>query len=389
MKKLIYVFLALLIVACSDDEGNPCVYNLTTSVVTNITDVTANLNGTIGLASEACESANNIQQGFVYATTIQPTISNFKVNVNGTDINYTLENLEPNTTYYARSFLTNALGEFYGNEVSFLTEVTEVPPCLYSPTLTTFVGNITGTTVGFGGSISIVSENCEDPSNTEQGFVFSLETQPTISDNKILVTGVNISAYIENLEYGTTYYVRSFLNNDFGEFYGNEVSFTTEIVPAYVGEFRDGGVVFYVDSSGLHGLVCALTDQGTGIQWYNGDNIFIGEGGSCGFEFTNLIIAVQGEGSYAASIARDYNGGGYTDWYLPCGQSLSQMYYHRDVVNPALIANGGTVYSTSDWYWSSTENTISTAAQVDLSNGNYTGNTPKSEGNVVRAVRAF
>ena len=65
------------------------------------------------------------------------------------------------------------------------------------------------------------------------------------------------------------------------------------------------------------------------------------------------------------------------------------MYYNRDVVNPALIANGGTVYSTSDWYWSSIENTISTAAQVDLSNGNYTGNTPKSEGNVVRAVRAF
>ena len=29
MKKLTYLFLALLIVACSDDEGNPCVYNVT------------------------------------------------------------------------------------------------------------------------------------------------------------------------------------------------------------------------------------------------------------------------------------------------------------------------------------------------------------------------
>ena len=37
------------------------------------------------------------------------------------DITTTLENLEPNTTYYARTFLTNALGEFYGNEVSFMT----------------------------------------------------------------------------------------------------------------------------------------------------------------------------------------------------------------------------------------------------------------------------
>ncbi len=34
----------------------------------------------------------------------------------------TLENLEPNTTYYARTFLTNAFGEFYGNEVSFINK---------------------------------------------------------------------------------------------------------------------------------------------------------------------------------------------------------------------------------------------------------------------------
>ena len=57
----------------------------------------------------------------MYATTIQPTTANNKVNVNGTNISTTLENLEPNTTYYARTFLTNALGEFYGNEVSFMT----------------------------------------------------------------------------------------------------------------------------------------------------------------------------------------------------------------------------------------------------------------------------
>ena len=46
MKKLIYLFLALLMVACSDDEGNPCVYNptLTTSAVTNITETSTTLN---------------------------------------------------------------------------------------------------------------------------------------------------------------------------------------------------------------------------------------------------------------------------------------------------------------------------------------------------------
>ena len=123
MKKLTYLFLALIIIACSDDEGNPCLYNptLTTSAVTNITEIAATLNGVISIVSENCDDPNNTEQGFVYATTIQPTTVNNKVNVNGTDISTTLENLEPNTTYYARTFLTNALGEFYGNEVSFIT----------------------------------------------------------------------------------------------------------------------------------------------------------------------------------------------------------------------------------------------------------------------------
>ena len=106
MKKLIYLFLGLLIVACSDDEGNPCVYNptLTTSAVTNITETSATLNGVISIVSENCDNPNNTEQGFVYATTIQPTTNNAQVNVN--DITTTLENLEPNTTYYVRTFLS-------------------------------------------------------------------------------------------------------------------------------------------------------------------------------------------------------------------------------------------------------------------------------------------
>ena len=125
MKKLIYLFLTVLIVGCSDDEGNPCLYNptLTTSAVTNITETSATLNGVISIVSQNCDDPNNTEQGFVYATTIQPTIANTKVNVNGTDVTTTVENLEPNTTYYVRTFLTNALGEFYGNEVSFTSDV--------------------------------------------------------------------------------------------------------------------------------------------------------------------------------------------------------------------------------------------------------------------------
>ena len=127
MNNFIYLFLAVTIFSCSDDEGNPCVYEptLTTEAVTDITETSATLNGVISIVSENCDVPNNTEQGFVYSTEIQPTLEDIQVNVNGTNISTTIENLTPNTTYYVRAFLTNNLGDFYGDEVSFST--TEVP----------------------------------------------------------------------------------------------------------------------------------------------------------------------------------------------------------------------------------------------------------------------
>ena len=122
MKKLLLIS-ALLIFSCTDDEGNPCIYEptLSTEEVTNITETSATLNGIIAIVSENCDVPNNAEQGFVYSTEIQPTLEDIQVNVNGTNISTTIEGLTPNTIYYVRSFLTNNLGDFYGNEVSFST----------------------------------------------------------------------------------------------------------------------------------------------------------------------------------------------------------------------------------------------------------------------------
>ncbi|MDC0622592.1 BspA family leucine-rich repeat surface protein [Flavobacteriaceae bacterium] len=132
MKKLLYIFLGLsLMFGCSDDDGNPCEYQSTiiTLNASDITDFSATLNGTLNVESTNCDSPNNTEQGFVYSTNIQPTVNDNIVNVNGIDISASLDNLEPETTYYYRSFLTNALGEFYGNEISF--ETTEDPNPVY------------------------------------------------------------------------------------------------------------------------------------------------------------------------------------------------------------------------------------------------------------------
>ena len=139
MKKLIYLFLTVLIVACSGEDGGndqdnndgdnngdnndtTCEYVLNTLTVTNATTDSATFNGIISLEGN-CEFPI-IEQGFVYSTELQPTIADSKINVNGNDVTTTIENLEPNTTYYTRTFLTNDLGDFYGNEVSFTTNET-------------------------------------------------------------------------------------------------------------------------------------------------------------------------------------------------------------------------------------------------------------------------
>ena len=129
MKKLLLLFTTLLLISCSgDDKGNPCLYQptLTTLEATEVNAFNATLNGVVSIVSENCDIPNNTEQGFVYSTSIQPTINDNKVNVNGTEIITTIENLETNTTYYARVFLTNAFGDFYGNEISFTTSASPV-----------------------------------------------------------------------------------------------------------------------------------------------------------------------------------------------------------------------------------------------------------------------
>lgn len=124
MKKLLFLS-ALFIIACSDDEGNPCVYEptLTTQAATDITETSATLNGTIDVYSQNCDTVENILQGFVYSISSEPTIDDNIVNLDGTSISEVITGLEPNTSYYARVFLLRPLiGIFYGNEVSFVTE---------------------------------------------------------------------------------------------------------------------------------------------------------------------------------------------------------------------------------------------------------------------------
>lgn len=150
-----------------------------------------------------------------------------------------------------------------------------------------------------------------------------------------------------------------------------------------IGNTYAGGIIFYLDSTGEHGLVCAPSDQATNAIWYNGTYTVTGataSGVGLGAGNTATIIANQGAGNYAASICHNLALGGYTDWYLP---SLAEM----NLIRTNLYLNGIGGFDGT-YYWSSTELNANQAYEPNLGNGiNYTGN--KSYDINVRAVRAF
>ena len=195
-----------------------------------------------------------------------------------------------------------------------------------------------------------------------------------------------------------------------------------------------GGIVFFVDSTGTHGLVAALADAGEGTTYTwdggNGDSFYdfvtgaTGDGIGAGQMNTSLIVSEQELNatlvhctvnarqppptviptctaapatlkSYAANICTNYSiqADGttacaalgtsgepcYADWYLPSKYELNQMYLEQSTI-------GG---FTNVRYWSSTEDDASLAwSQIFYASGNPS-QYYKSNFNNVRCVRAF
>ena len=72
-----------------------------------------------------------------------------------------------------------------------------------------------------------------------------------------------------------------------------------------------------------------LTDDG--VSYQGSKRGAAGTELGTGFSNTDKIIASQGRiaTNYAAGLARAYNGGGYTDWYLPSKNELNKLFLNR------------------------------------------------------------
>ena len=136
MKKLLLLS-AFLILACSSDYELLCVdeVSLSTLTATNITRTSATLNGVISTASINCDTSTTQRQGFVYSRQRQPVIGDFEINLDldldEVYVNTTIENLEPNTAYYFRTFAINPVANLYADKNEeirrFMTHVNDEP----------------------------------------------------------------------------------------------------------------------------------------------------------------------------------------------------------------------------------------------------------------------
>lgn len=171
-------------------------------------------------------------------------------------------------------------------------------------------------------------------------------------------------------------------------------------IPYYsIGDFAQGGIVFWVDETRQHGLVCAKEDQSTSIRWNAGtigNTHAKGDGPFSGEVNTVIIItsqvAIGDDGSpYAARICNEFKTTEgektYGDWYLPSKEELDLIYQNKAIIDASATTAGGSAIA-ADRYWSSTEDTHYYAWSQSFGNGTQIVN-GKSATRRVRAVRAF
>ena len=169
-----------------------------------------------------------------------------------------------------------------------------------------------------------------------------------------------------------------------------------------IGDLAHGGIVFYLDETGQHGLVAAMEDLTEGATdpygWgYNGyewscdgesvngaDGQAIGTGYQNTLDIVNQGCSTENGGITAAQAALDAEIKSYSDWYLPSKDELIEMYNQIGDGGPEGNIGG----FVDDWYWSSSEGNNYYAWLVNFNNGD-SGNVYKDNTYRVRVIRAF
>lgn len=256
----------------------------------NTVALTALVSGSIDDAGNPSYS----EKGFVYGYANQlPTIeSDAAIVVDGNQIgsySATISKLVLGKKYYVRAYAKNQKGIAYSAAVSF--DFVETLPVVKTNSATNV--DVDNKKAVLHGTITEVG----NPAYTERGFVLSTEyEQPSIYDNKIIVSGTGAGDYEYRLtDFSTTTktYIRAYAINHKGVAYG-------ETIILFDPSFIDKGDYVIL---GDHGLAVQKTNIGKGYL------------------------------STMSLLCQNSSVGSYTDWRLPKDRGeLSVLYNYREKI---------------------------------------------------------
>jgi hypothetical protein len=159
-----------------------------------------------------------------------------------------------------------------------------------------------------------------------------------------------------------------------------------------------GGVVFWADATGEHGLIVSMVDLSSGQTWSNITAIPIGLSARSDWNGLGNSNAIVNQGGHTMSAAKlcldytnaDYGTGVFSDWYLPSRGEMNHLWTHFYEIQKALESDGNpaTVKIATDNYWSSTEESDGSAWYYYFTSGG-TASVNKHKMQYVRAVRGF
>lgn len=163
---------------------------------------------------------------------------------------------------------------------------------------------------------------------------------------------------------------------------------TVPVGQRFIGEEYQGGIIFWIDTTGKKGLIAAKQDLATAAYQTGSEANNTQNNQAIGFGMANTLImmgiAKSNQSGMAAPLCRGYSGGGYADWFLPSKEELYTLWFNRNVV-------GGFAASGEQRYWASTEavnNSATTACATNFRNGAYNYVNKGTKLNI-RPVRAF
>jgi hypothetical protein len=202
----------------STSSNNPVLASTTSA--TSITANAAILGGNVTEEGATQVSA----RGLVYGTTTGSSTFSVTVGSGAGTFTSTLTGLTQGTTYFVRSFATNAQGISYGTETSFTTQTTPTVSVTATPTSITTTSAIGGGTISSTGGATI----------TTSGLVWGVNANPDITLSTKTTDGTTSGTFtssITELTQGATYHVRAYATNYLGTSYGPDVTFTTISTP--------------------------------------------------------------------------------------------------------------------------------------------------------------